>query len=212
MCLKESYFPDCCKVSLVVVPVFKNVGRRSTTKNYRPFSLLSVFNKVFETLANNKTIDHLEICCHFADFQYSFRSSQSTADLLTVLSDRVSRTFNKSGAARAVALDISKAFDRVYYASLLHKLKSYGISGQIFCLFLFSYFSVIGDFGWFWMRNLDKSIQLMLEFLNGAFLVLYVSYYTLMTFLMMLSAVLLSMLMILLSTLNVIKHLISENN
>ena len=128
------------------------------------------------------------------------------------MSDRVSRTFNKSGAARAVALDISKAFDRVYYASLLHKLKSYGISGQIFCLFLFSYFSVIGDFGWFWMRNLDKNIQLMLEFLNGAFLVLYVSYYTLMTFLMMLSAVLLSMLMILLSTLNVIKHLISGNN
>ena len=128
------------------------------------------------------------------------------------MSDRVSRTFNKSGAARAVALDISKAFDRVYYASLLHKLKSYGIAGQIFCLFLFSYFSVIGDFGWFWMRNLDKNIQLMLEFLNGAFLVLYVSYYTLMTFLMMLSAVLLSMLMILLSTLNVIKHLISGNN
>ena len=210
MCLKESYFPDCCKVSLVVVPVFKNVGRRSTTKNYRPFSLLSVFNKVFETLVNNKIVDHLEKWCHFSDFQYSFRSSQSTADLLTVLSDRVSRAFNKSGAARAVAFDISKAFNRVYYAGLLHKLKSYGISGQIFCLI--SYFSVIGDFGWFWMRNLDKNIQLMLEFLNGAFLVLYVSYYTLMTFLMMLSAVLLSMLMILLSTLNVIKHLISGNN
>ena len=117
MCLKESYFPDCCKVSLVVVPVFKNVGRRSTTKNYRPFSLLSVFNKVFETLVNNKIVGHLEKCCHFSDFQCSFRSSQSTADLLTFLSDRVSRAFNKSEAARAVALDISKDFDRVYYAS-----------------------------------------------------------------------------------------------
>ena len=62
------------------------------------------------------------------------------------------------------------------------------------------------------MRNLDKNIQLMLEFLNGAFLVLYVSYYTLMTLLMMLSALLLSMLMILLSTLNVIRHLICGNN
>ena len=209
MCLKESYFPGCCKVSLVVVPVFKNVGR-SSTKNYRPFSLLSVFNEVFETLVNNKIDDHLGKCCHFSHFQYSFRSSESTADLLTVLSDRVSRAFNKSGAARAVVLDISKAFDRVYYSGLFHKLKSCGISGQIFCLI--SYFSVTGDFGWFWMRNLDKNIQLMLEFLNSAFLVLYVSYYTLMTFLMMLSAVLLSMLMILLSTLNVIKHLISGNN
>ena len=35
-------------------------------------------------------------------------------------------------ATRAVALDISKAFDRVWLATLLHNLKSYGISGQIF--------------------------------------------------------------------------------
>ena len=41
MCLKESYFPDCWKVSSVV-PVFKNVGERSTAKNYHPVSLLSV--------------------------------------------------------------------------------------------------------------------------------------------------------------------------
>ena len=32
MCLKESSFPDCCKVSSVV-PVFKDVGERSTAKN-----------------------------------------------------------------------------------------------------------------------------------------------------------------------------------
>ena len=42
--------------------------------------------------------------------------------------------FNKSGATRAVALDISKPFDRVWHAGLLHKLRSYGISGQIFGL------------------------------------------------------------------------------
>ena len=79
-CLKESCFPDCWKVSSVVL-VFKNVGERSTAKNY--------------------------------------------------VSDRIVRVFNKSGATRAVALDISKAFDRVWHADLLHKLKCYGISGQI---------------------------------------------------------------------------------
>ena len=58
----------------------------------------------------------------------------STADILTVVSDRIARAFNRSGGTRAVALDISKAFDRVWHAGLLHKTKSYGISDQIFGL------------------------------------------------------------------------------
>ena len=58
----------------------------------------------------------------------------STADILTVVSDRIAWAFNRSGGTRAVALDISKAFDRVWHAGLLHKTKSYGISGQIFGL------------------------------------------------------------------------------
>ena len=72
--------------------------------------------------------------CTFSDFQSDFRSSRPTADLLTVVSDRIARVFNMSRAARAVALDISKAFDRVWHADLLHKQKSYGVSGQIFGL------------------------------------------------------------------------------
>ena len=44
-CLKEPCFPDCWKV-LLVVPVFKNVGERSTAKNYHPVSLISVVSKV----------------------------------------------------------------------------------------------------------------------------------------------------------------------
>ena len=44
MCLKESCFPDCWKVSSVV-PIFKNVGESSTAKNYRLVSLLSVVCK-----------------------------------------------------------------------------------------------------------------------------------------------------------------------
>ena len=50
-----------------------------------------------------------------------FRSSQSTADLLTVVSDRIARAFNRSRVTRVVALDISKAFDRVWDAGLLCK-------------------------------------------------------------------------------------------
>ena len=91
-------------------------------------------SKVFEKLVNNRIVDHLEKCGLFSDFQYDFKSSRSTADLLTVVSDRIARAFNRSGATQAVALDISNAFDRVWHGDLLHKLKSYGISGQIFGL------------------------------------------------------------------------------
>ena len=90
-----------------------SVEERSTAKNYCPISLLSMISKVFEKLVNNRIIDHLQKCGLFSDFQYGFRSCRPTADLLTVVSDRIARAFNRSGATRAIALDISKAFDRV---------------------------------------------------------------------------------------------------
>ena len=167
-------------------------------------------SKVFEKLVNNRTVDHLEKFGLFSDFQYGFRSSRATADLLTVASDRIARVFKRSGATRAVALDISKAFDRVWDAAILHKLKSNEISGQIFGHI--SSFPSNRRLRWFWMGSLHKNIQLMLEFLKAPYLVLHFSYYTLMTFLMMLSVIFLSMLMILLSILNVIRHLICGNN
>ena len=67
-CLKESCFPGCWKVSSLV-PVFKNVGERSTAKNYCPVSLLSVFSKVFEKIVNNRIADRLEKCGPSSDFQ-----------------------------------------------------------------------------------------------------------------------------------------------
>ena len=73
-CLNESYFPDFWKVSLVV-PVYKNVGKRSTAKTYRLVSLTFLVSKVFEKFVNNRIVDHLEKCGLFSDFQYGFRSS-----------------------------------------------------------------------------------------------------------------------------------------
>ena len=84
--------------------------------------------------------------CLFSCFQYGIWSSQSSADLLTVVFDRIAKAFNSSGATRAVVLDISKAFVRVWHDSLLDKLKSYGLSEQIH------------GFELFWMESLYKNI------------------------------------------------------
>ena len=97
-----------------MVPVIKNVGERSTAKSYHPVSFLSVISKVSDKLVNNRIVNHLETGGPFSDFQHGFRSFQSTADLLTDVSDRIARAFNRSGATQSVALDISKAFDRVW--------------------------------------------------------------------------------------------------
>ena len=54
MCLKESCFPDCFKVSLVVPVLNKCWGK----VYYRPVCLLSVLEKV----VNDRIVDHLEKC------------------------------------------------------------------------------------------------------------------------------------------------------
>ena len=83
-------------------------------------------SKVFEKLVNNRIVDQQEKCGLLSDFQYGFRSCPSTADLPTVRV--VPQVWDYS------TFGISKASDRVWHAGLLHKLKSYGISGQIFGL------------------------------------------------------------------------------
>ena len=151
-------------------------------------------------------MDYLEKFGRFSYFQYGFRSSRSTADFMTVVSDRIARDFNRSGTPRAVVRLSTKFGKLVFFTNL--SLMGF----QVRYLALFLHFSVIGGFRWFWMGSLHKNVQLMLEFLKGPFLALHFSYYTFMTFLMILSVILLSMLMILLSTLNVIRHLICGDN
>ena len=68
---------------------------------------------------------------------------------------------------------------------------------QVRYLVLFLLFSVIDSSERFWMESLHKNIQLRMEILKAPFLVLHLSGYTLMVFLMMLSVVLISMRIIL---------------
>ena len=54
-------------------------------------------SKLSEKLINNRIVYHLEKCDLFSDFQYGFRSSRSTSDLLTVVSNRVGRVLTNLG-------------------------------------------------------------------------------------------------------------------
>ena len=98
-----------------------NKGKSAVPPLFNRLEPLSSASDKAKLLA--RIVDDLENYGLFSDFQYGFGSSRSTADLLTVVSDRIARAFNRSRATQAVALDISKAFNRVWHAGLLHKLK-----------------------------------------------------------------------------------------
>ena len=120
------------------------------------------------------------------------------------MSDRIARVFNRSMATREVAFDTSKGLTE--FGMLVFFTNLGLMEFQVRYLALFLLFSVIDSFKWFWMESLHKNIKLMLEFLKGPSLVLHFSCCILMTFLMMLSVILLSMLMVLLSTVSGIRH------
>ena len=66
-----------------------------------------VFEKLVIVIISKNFIIFFLICSKVLGLlDLGFRSS----DLLTVVSDRITRVFNRSGATRAVALDISKGF------------------------------------------------------------------------------------------------------
>ena len=81
----------------------------------------------------------------FSDFQYGFRSSRSTADVVTVVSDRISRAFNRSGATRAVSYPrLLTGFGRLVFFTNLSLMEFW-----VRYLALLLLFSVIDGFEWF---------------------------------------------------------------
>lgn len=62
---------------------------------------------------------------------YVLFSSGSTVAVLTIIKHRISDTLDVKDILRAIALNMSKAFDKVFYRGLLYKLSSYVIYGSV---------------------------------------------------------------------------------
>ena len=122
-----------------------------------------------------------------------------TATLLTIVSDIIARAFNRQGVTGAVALDISKTFRRMWHAGPLHKLKSYGISGQIFAII--PYFLSERRLRVVLYGKSSQEYPVNAGVHQGSMLGPTLPHYTSMNFQIILSAILLPMLRILLSTL-----------
>ena len=68
--------------------------------------------------------------------QSGFRLADSCINQLLAITNEIFEAFdcNPSLEVRSVSLDISKAFDKVWHEGLLYKLKSMGISEELFKL------------------------------------------------------------------------------
>ena len=120
----------CFKIAHVC-PVSKGGGDPSDVCIYRPFSLLSNLDKVFERLVFKHLFNHLHDNNILTSFQSGFILGDSTTNQLTFLYNTFCQALDAGKEVRTVVCDISKAFDRVWPASLLHKLRSIGISGEL---------------------------------------------------------------------------------
>ena len=126
---RSSMWPTMWKVSSVV-PIHKK-NSKSEVKNYRPVSLLPVLSKVLETIVVSRLTRHLEKHHVMSTRQYGFRQGRSAGDLHLQLSTEWSAALDEGKAAAVVALDIEGAFDKVWHAALVSKLRAAGVEGPL---------------------------------------------------------------------------------
>ncbi|KAG5667710.1 hypothetical protein PVAND_015681 [Polypedilum vanderplanki] len=126
--VKDSIYPSQLKTSLVI-PIHKS-GNRLATENYRPISLLSDFDKIFESLIYDQLNSYLSTNDLLDKYQFGFVAGKGCLDAVCSLLNFISTHVDKGTSVLVISLDIAKAFDSVNHELLLTKLKLIGISDK----------------------------------------------------------------------------------
>lgn len=127
--LRLGEVPDSFKKANVS-PIHKG-GDSSVVSNHRPISLLSNLDKAFERLVFKHLYNHFLENSILTPFQSGFTPGDSSVNQLTYLYNTLCQALDSGKEVRVIFCDISKAFDRVWHAGLVHKLKAAGITGSL---------------------------------------------------------------------------------
>ena len=125
--IKTGEYPDPLKIAKVI-PIFKK-GDPSLASNYRPISVLSCINKMYEKILFRRLYNFLEKYNILYEFQFGFRQGHSTEHALVEIVDKMKQAIDNNELTCGLFLDLSKAFDTVNHEILLYKLDHYGIRG-----------------------------------------------------------------------------------
>ena len=112
-----------------ITPVYK-AGDRSLIKNYRPISLLCSLSKVLEKLVFNNIIEFVTDNVVNVS-QFGFLRKRSCIQQLLIFVDYIQSNLVDGSQVDAIYLDFRKAFDSVPHVELLSKLRSSGITGNL---------------------------------------------------------------------------------
>ena len=127
--VKQGIYPRKLKRAKIV-PIFKS-GDETDPNNYRPISLLSVFNKIFEKLMYKRLESFIKKNDLISKFQYGFRTKHSTEHAILDIINTIQTNMDNKLYSCGVFIDLCKAFDTVDHDILLYKLHHYGIRGTI---------------------------------------------------------------------------------
>lgn len=128
--LGEGSLPKSWKEAKVT-PIFKK-GRRQDRNNYRPISLTSVVCKIMESIIRDHVMNHLKINDLLNACQHGFVNGRSCSTQLLMCLEVWTNIIEEGGDLDILYLDFAKAFDSVPHKRLLMKLKSLGITGNVF--------------------------------------------------------------------------------
>ena len=110
-CIKNGEYPSEWKKANVV-PVHKK-GDKQLLKNYRPISLLPIFEKIFERIIYNNIFEYLTTKKLISDNQSGSKPGDSCINQLLSITHEIYHSLDNGLEVRGVFLDISKAFDKV---------------------------------------------------------------------------------------------------
>jgi hypothetical protein len=129
MSVESGIYPDKLKHAKVI-PIFKN-DDETDPSNYRPISLLSIFNRIFEKVMYERLKIFFEIYNILYKNQYGFREKRSTQHAIIDIVNQIQTNMDKNMYTCGIFIDLQKAFDTVNHSILLQKLQHYGIRGII---------------------------------------------------------------------------------